>query len=118
MSFTLKNRLSSETSISINIEKYIPFNELIYKNENFYFLINNVDYLYNLNLFSSISFLNEKNYIVAEKYIDDARKVILDKIKPLLDESYSRSFDLFIKNQEISFIEDIIKYEKYHKGDK
>ena len=117
-SLSMKNSFSLDSSSDIMKNKYIPFNDLIYKSENFCFLINNVDYLFDLNLFSSISFLNKKNYSIAEKYLDDSRKVILNNIKSLLNESYSRSFDFFIKNQEIRFMEDIIKYEKYHLNDK
>ena len=85
---------------------------------NFYcqFLIE-IESKFDLNLYSSIININEANYETALKFIFSANKLILSNIKSLLTESYTRGYELLIKNQQLCLLEQIIEYKQYHLND-
>ena len=59
----------------------------------------------------------EGKYELAIRYKNDAKEVILNKIKSLLKESHTRGYSLLINNQELSYLEDIIEFKQNHEGD-
>ena len=115
-------RISKEKNTSFNqndrryFSEYISYNELILKNIN---LLNKIDSskIFDLNLVSALVNIMEGNFEVAKKYKDDAKELILFKLKPLLKESHIRGYALLINNQQISYLEDIIEYKEEHDGD-
>ena len=70
-----------------------------------------------MNLIASLVNVMEGNFDVARKYKEDAKELILFKLKPLLRESQSRGYSLLINNQQISYLEDVIEYKENHDGD-
>ena len=98
------------------ISEYVPYNKLILKNIN---LFNKVDRskIFDLNLISSIVNIMEGKFNIAKKYKQDAKELILYKLKPLLRESHTRGYGLLINNQQLSYLEDIIEYKENHDGD-
>ena len=50
-------------------------------------------------------------------YKNDAKEIILYKIKYLLKESHIIGYSLLINDRELSYLEDIINYKQYHDGD-
>ena len=111
---SIKNKNSENGKNKLN--GYISYNEAIYKNT---FLSNKIDesIMINLNLISSLINIKDGNFDVATKYNNDAKSIIIYKIKPLLKESFIRGYSFLINNQETSYIEDIIEYKQYHDGD-
>ena len=115
-----RNSLEKNYPFHINDKKfkteYLSYNELILKNVN---LFNKIDQakIFDLNLISSIVNIIEGNFEVAKKYKEDAKDLILYKLKPLLKESHSRGYALLINNQQLSYLEDIIEYKENHEGD-
>jgi len=110
-----KNNSFHQNDKKFSIE-YVSYNELILKNV---YLFNKIDQatLFDLDLLSSIVNVMEGNFDVAKKYKEDAKEIILYKLKPLLKESHTRGYSLLIKNQELSYLEDIIEYKENHDGD-
>ena len=110
-----KNNLNHRNDKKLCTE-YISYNELILKNVN---LFNKIDQgkIFDLNLISSLVNILKGNFDVAKKYKEDAKNIILYKLKPLLKESHSRGYALLINNQQISYLEDIIEYKENHGGD-
>ena len=78
---------------------------------------NSIESKFDLNLYSSIININEANYEIALKFIFSAKKLILSNIKSLLTESYTRGYELLIKNQQLCLLEQIIEYKQYHEND-
>jgi len=117
--FLIKNKESK-----IGIEKdekdilngYISYNDAIY-NDNYYSIKIDESIMFDLNLISSLINIKDGNFDVATKYKNDAKNIIILKIKTLLKESQIRAYSFLINNQEISYIEDIIEYKRYHDGD-
>ena len=74
---------------------YISYNKFVLKNIS---LLNQIDQtkIFDLNLMSSLVNVMEGNFEVAKKYKEDAKELILFKIKPLLKESHSRGYSLLI----------------------
>ena len=99
-----------------SFSEYFSYNKLILKNIN---LFNKIDIatIFDLNLIASIVNIIEENFDVAKKYKEDAKEIILYKLKPLLKESHSRGYALLINNQQLSYLEDIIEYKENHNGD-
>ena len=96
---------------------YISYDKLIQSNPLFDFMNNSIESKFDLNLYSSIININEANYETALKFIFSANKLILSNIKSLLTESYTRGFELLIKNQQLCLLEQIIEYKQYHLND-
>ena len=111
-----KNESFQQLNERINPGDYISYNNLTFKN---IYLSNKVDesIIFNLNLISSIVNIMEGKYEIATKYKNDAKEIVLYKIKSLLKESHSRGYSFLINNQELSYLEDIINYKQYHDGD-
>lgn len=96
---------------------YISYDKLIQSNPLFDFMNNSIESKFDLNLYSSIININEANYETALKFIFSANKLILSNIKSLLTESYTRGYELLIKNQQLCLLEQIIEYKQYHLND-
>ena len=99
-------------------EIFISYQELINNNQKLSFLENNEEILFDLNLYSSILNIQNNRYNLAQKYISSAKKIILSKIKSLLNESYTRGYELLVKNQILYNLEQIIDYKQNHFNDK
>jgi len=115
-SFLIKNNDTKKIKEKNDLNGYISYNDAIYKDNYF---SNKIDesIMFNLNLISSLINIKNGNYDVATKYKNDAKNIIIYKIKPLLKESHNRAYSFLVNNQEISYIEDIIEYKRYHDGD-
>ena len=111
-----KNSSYLQSNEKIISDDYISYNDLILKN---IYLFNKVDEtaIFDLNVMSSFINIIEGNYDIATKYKNDAKEIILNKIKSLLKESHSRGYSFLINNQELSYLEDIIDYKQNHDGD-
>ena len=96
---------------------YISYDKLIQSNPLFDFMNNPIESKFDLNLYSSIINIKEANYETALKFIFSANKLILSNIKSLLTESYTRGYELLIKNQQLCLLEQIIEYKQYHLND-
>ena len=97
---------------------FINYNELILDNKRLNYLENDEDILFDLNLYSSILNIENSRFELASRYIYEAKKTILSRIKSLLNESYVRGYELLAKNQLLYNLEQIIYYKKNHFGDK
>ena len=119
--FFIKNNENKNFSYIQSDEKtvsddYISYNDLILKN---IYLFNKIDEtkIFDLNVMTSFIYIMEGKYEIATKYKNDAKEIILNKIKSLLKESHTRGYSFLINNQELSYLEDIIEYKKNHDGD-
>ena len=117
-----QNIQNSNMNIEKNVrllqyDKFINYKELINENQKLSFLENNEDILFDLNFHTSILSIENSKYDLAMEYIDEARNTILSRIKPLLNESYVRGYELLAKNQLLYNLEQIINYKKNHMGD-
>ena len=112
----LINNKESKIENKNTLNGYISFNDVIYRDT---FFTNKIDesLMIDLNLISSLLNIKDGNLDVATKYKNDAKKLIIYKIKPLLKESPKRAYSFLINNQEISYLEDIIEYKQYHDSD-
>ena len=107
--------INNENEESID---YISYNKIINTNNPlFSFMRNSIETIFDLNLYSSIININENKYETALKFISSAKKIILSNIKSLLTESYTRGYELLIKNQQLCLLEQIIEYKKFHEDD-
>jgi hypothetical protein len=116
------HRFSDRGSISglpdfIFENDFIAYNEVISKNPNFSFMEGNSELLFDLDLYSIILSINDGHFDIALKYINSAKKIIVNGIKPLLSESYGRGYELLVKNQLLFQLEQIIEYKQFHKDD-
>ena len=91
---------------------------MIADNRKLNYLENNEDILFDLNLYSSILNIKNSKFEFAKRYIYEAKKTILSRIKSLLSESYVRGYELLAKNQLLYNLEQIIDYKKNHFEDK
>ena len=64
-------------------------------------------------LFETILSINNGELEKAKEYIKEARISILDKIKILLTESYERAYKLFLSNDHLYQLEEIIQLKEY-----
>ena len=97
---------------------FISYDKLIKNNPKLINIISNPsESLFDFNLYSSIININDNQFENAEKFIFSAKKIILANIKSLLTESYTRGYELLIKNQQLCLLEQIIEYKRYHDGD-
>ena len=118
-SFSYNNRKPSDKNN--NEEKpeiFISYKELINNNQKLNFLANNEDTLFDLNLYSTVLNIENNRYNLALKYISEGKKIIFSRIKSLLSESYIRGYELLVKNQMLSNLEQIIEYKQSHAGEK
>ena len=100
------------------IENFMNYREIISEKRKLKFLENNEDIIYDLNLYSAILNIENTRYDLADKYIFEAKKTILSRIKSLLNESYVRGYELLAKNQLLFNLQQIIDYKRNHFGDK
>ena len=96
---------------------YVSYDKLINSNPIFSFMGNSIETIFDLNLYSSIININENRFEIALQYIFSAKKIILSNIKSLLTESYTRGYELLIKNQQLCLLEQIIEYKQFHEND-
>ena len=108
--------ISNEKEKNEKSDEYISFNELINKEE-FQFLKYN-ESLFDLNLSSIIIYLKKNNYEIARKYIDNCQKLLINKMKVLINESFTRENDTILKNQCLQQLEHFCNYKQYHSKDK
>ena len=112
-----KNRLERNITQNNNEENlepeiFISYQELINNNQKLNFLANNEDILFDLNLYSIVLNIEKNKYNLATKYISEAKKIVLSRIKSLLSESYIRGYELLVKNQMLYNLEQIIDYKQ------
>ena len=108
---------NNNNEIEENID-FISYNKIINtNNSSFAFMRNSIETIFDLNLYSSIININETKYETAMKFISSAKKIILSNIKSLLTESYTRGYELLIKNQQLCLLEQIIEYKQFHEND-
>ena len=114
----INNRNNSNNNINNIIYNEEPIDYISYDRlVNNIFIDNSIGVKFDLNLFSSIININENNYETALKFIFSAKKIILSNIKSLLTESYTRGYELLIKNQQLCLLEQIIEYKQFHEND-
>ena len=101
----------------IQLFDFISYDKVINNNPIFNFMDNNSENIFDLNLYSSIINIYDGKYDNALKFIFSAKKIILSDIKSLLSESYTRGYELLIKNQLLCLLEQIIEYKQYHNND-
>ena len=123
------NTKNTSYSFDLNINKekkrqfdeknnFMNYKKIITEKGKLKFLENNEDILYDLNLYSAILNIENSRYDLANKYIFEAKKTILSRIKSLLNESYVRGYELLAKNQLLFNLQQIIDYKQNHFGDK
>ena len=96
---------------------YISYDKIINNNSVFNIIDNIPETIFDLNLYSSIINIYDAKYDNALKFILSAKKFILSDIKSLLAESYTRGYELLIKNQLLCLLEQIIEYKQFHDND-
>ena len=97
-------------------DEYISFDDLIIKND-FKFL-NYDDSIFDLNIFAIIKNLRNNKVDVARKYINNCQKLLINKLKVLINESYTKSNDALLRNQCLQQLEHYCDYKQYHSNDK
>ena len=118
----------NKTSININMNEnnilfnneqfdFVSYDKIINNNPIFSFIDNSPEIIFDLNLYSSIINIHDENYENALKFIISSKKLILPDIKSLLSESYTRGYELLIKNQLLCLLEQIIEYKQFHDND-
>ena len=107
----------SNTKITTNnkLGVFLSYQDLINNSMELNFS-NNEETLFDLNLYSSVINIQDNNFNVALQYISEARELITSKIKALLNESYTRGYELLVKNQMLYNLEQIIEYKQNHFG--
>ena len=88
---------------------------MINKNE-FQFLKNN-EYIFDLNLSAIVINLKKNNFETARKYINVCQKMLINKMKVLINEYYTRGNDVILKNQCLQQLEYYCNYKQYHSDD-
>ena len=107
---------SKQKDFNINNDDYIYFNDLMNKNE-FQFLKYD-DSIFDLNVFAIIKSLKDNNVDIARKLIDSCQKLLINKLRILIKESYTTGNDALLKNQCIQQLEHYCDYKQYHLNDK
>ena len=97
--------------------EFIPYDKIINNNSIFNFLDKSPETLFDLNLYSSVINIHDGKYDNASKFILSAKKLLLSDIKPLLAESYTRGYELLLKNQLLCLLEQIIEYKQFYDND-
>jgi hypothetical protein len=99
----LNNNKESKIGNKNALNEYISYNDAIYRD---IYFSNKIDesLIFNLNLISSLIYIKDGNLDVATKYKNDAKNIIIYKIKPLLKESHLRAYSFLNNNQEISHL--------------
>ena len=110
---------NNNNNIIVNNEQFdfISYDKIINNNSIFNFIENSLETIFDLNLYSSIINIYDGKYENAYKFILSAKKLILSDIKSLLSESYTRGYELLIKNQLLCLLEQIIEYKQFHNND-
>ncbi|CCK68465.1 phosphatidylinositol kinase-related protein kinase TOR1 KNAG_0B00160 [Huiozyma naganishii CBS 8797] len=62
--------------------------------------------------FSAVLNLHENNFDDAEKHIFNARDLLVTEISALINESYNRAYNVVVRTQLITELEEIISYKK------
>ena len=96
---------------------FIAYEKIINNNSIFNFIDNIPETVFELNLYSSIINIYDEKYENALKFILSSKKLVLSDIKSLLAESYTRGYELLIKNQLLCLLEQIIEYKQFHDND-
>ena len=102
----LDNKNSKKTK-----NQFISYNDIINNSPSFAFIINQDEIIFDLNFYSSLIYIEKKDYNLALEYINENKNMINNKIKSLLGESYNRGYELLIKNQLLFNLEQIIDYK-------
>ena len=118
-----KNQRSLHTFFNDEIKEkednniFISYNDLINNSPSLSFLLNQDDVIFDLNFYSSVLNIENKQYDLALGYISENKKMVSSRIKSLLDESYNRGYELLIRNQLLINLEQIIDYKCNHNND-
>ena len=91
--------------------EFISYSDIINNSPSLSFLSNQEEDIFDLNFYSSLVYIEKKEYNLALQYITENRKMINSRIKSLLGESYMRGYNLLIKNQLLFNLEQIIDYK-------
>lgn len=62
--------------------------------------------------FDAILYLNDDNFQEATKCINNARDLLVTEISALVNESYSRSYNVVVRTQMIAELEEIMEYKQ------
>ena len=113
------NEIKEDNNKNKNKEtiNYISYYDFVNYNNNFQFLKYN-DSLFELSIYSSVINIKKNNFEIARKYLEDYGKMLINNIKFLIKESYSRGYYILMKNQFLRIIEKYIDYKQYHSDDK
>ena len=112
------NEINKDNNNNIKEEiNYIPYNDIINNNNKFEFLKVD-DSLFDLMMFSSLINARKNNFEVARKYIEDCGKILINNLKFLIKESYSRGYDILMNNQLLRQLELYVDYKQYHSNDR
>ena len=76
------------------------------------------DSIFDLNIFAIIKNLRNNKVDVARKYINNCQKLLINKLKVLINESYTKSNDALLRNQCLQQLEHYCDYKQYHSNDK
>ena len=106
----LNNYLDNDEDKNIKNE-FICYNDIINNSPSLSLLSDQDEIIFNLNFYSSLIHIENKEYNLALKYINEDKNMINSRIKSLLGESYLRGYELLIKNQLLFNLEQIINYK-------
>ena len=115
--FGLNNNQDNKDKKKLNENIFICYNDIINNSPSLNFLCNQDEIIFDLNLYSSIIQIKNKEYNLALQYIAEDKKMVNSRIKSLLGESYIRGYELLIKNQLLFNLEQIIDYKTNHDND-
>ena len=77
----------------------------------------NEEIIADLNIFAAIVNYNDDNFEISKKYLQNAKSIVLNNIRGLLNESYISCYSNLVKNQLICDMEQFINYKQYHLND-
>lgn len=66
--------------------------------------------------FNAVLCLHRNNFEIAEKHIEKAREKVVAELSGLVNESYNRVYNVILKAQSLSELEEVIRYKKYPHG--
>ena len=110
--------LDNENKTKNQESVFISYNDIINNSPSLNFLLSQEETIFDLNFYSSILYIQNKEYNLALQYIAEDKKMINSRIKSLLGESYNRGYELLIKNQILFNLEQIIDYKCNHNNNK
>jgi serine/threonine-protein kinase mTOR len=99
----IKKKLASmSASVCFNLNKWEFFSEIVPLIEE------NSEGLF----YRSILYIHEDKHELAQSFIDKTRKLLDLELRALIGESYNRAYDLIVRIQQLSEMEEIIDYKE------